>query len=58
MEHNIITTILNIATFKDNDLKEYSSNYLNRINAAGEQLEFFIKDAIAGTFREKQKSKK
>ena len=57
MEHNIITTILNIATFKDNDLKEYSSNYLNRINAAGEQLEFFIKDAIAGTFREKQESK-
>jgi len=60
MENNILSAIQNIVSFRDNNLKSYSSTYLNRINAVGEQLEFYIKDAIAGSFRlpyeEKQES--
>jgi hypothetical protein len=51
MGNNILRAILNIATYKNNDLKSYASTYLNRINAVGEQLEFYIKDAIASSFK-------
>jgi len=50
MANNILRTILNIASYKNNDLKSYASKSLNRINAVGEQLEFYIKDAIASSF--------
>lgn len=50
MTNNLLRAIINIASFKNNDLKGYSSTYLNRINATGEQLEFYIKDAIASSF--------
>lgn len=51
MAYNIISLILNIARFHNNNLNDYSSKYLNRINAVGEQLEFYIKDAISGSFK-------
>ena len=51
MPNNVLRGILNIASFKNNDLKSYASTYLNRINAVGEQLEFYIKDAIASSFK-------
>ena len=44
MPNNLLTAIISIAKFKNNDLNKYSSTYLNRINATGERLEFFIKD--------------
>ena len=57
MDNNLLKTISNIVAFGNNDLKSYASTYLNRINAVGEQLEFFIKDAIAISF-ELQHTKK
>ncbi len=57
MTSNILRAILNIVEFGDNDLKSYASTYLNRINAVGEQLEFYIKDAIATSFKLPQTQK-
>src|SRR3989344_9690086 len=51
MPGNILRAILNIASFKENSLKSYASTYLNRVNAVGEQLEFYIKDAIATSLK-------
>jgi hypothetical protein len=51
MAPNVLRAILNIASFDNNDLKGYASTYLNRINAVGEQLEFYIKDAISSSFK-------
>ena len=51
MHSNILTAIRNIADFRSNDLRSYSSTYLIRINAVGEQLEFYVKDAICGSFK-------
>lgn len=41
---------MNIAHFKKSDLSDYSSTYKIGINAIGEQLEFYLKDAFAGSF--------
>ncbi|MEK6928110.1 MAG: NgoPII family restriction endonuclease [Nanoarchaeota archaeon] len=57
MADNILRAILNIVSFGDNNLKTYASRYLNRINAVGEQLEFYIKDAIATSFKLPQSQK-
>ena len=57
MGNNILRAILNIASYRNNDLKSYASKSLNRINAVGEQLEFYIKDAIASSFRLQQNKK-
>ena len=57
MATNILRAILNITSFKNNNLKSYASAYLNRINAVGEQLEFYIKDAIASSFKLTQAQK-
>src|SRR3989338_3802340 len=51
MGANVIRAILNIASFKNNNLKSYASTYLNRVNAVGEQLEFYIKDALSSSFK-------
>jgi hypothetical protein len=50
MSTNILRAILNISLFGNNNLKNYASTYLNRINATGEQLEFYIKDSLASSF--------
>ncbi len=57
MSPNILSAISNIATYRNNDLKSYASTYLIRINAVGEQLEYFIKDAIADSFTLRQEEK-
>jgi hypothetical protein len=57
MRCDIISAIQNIASFRSNDLRKYSSTYLNRINAVGEQLEFYIKDAISNSFTKPQSRK-
>lgn len=54
---NILTAIKNIAEFGSSDLRAYSSTYLVRINAVGEQLEFYTKDALCGSFRLRQQEK-
>lgn len=51
MTNNVLTAINNIVSFGSNDLKSYASTYHIRINAVGEQLEFFVKDSIANTFK-------
>ncbi len=50
MSPSVLTAIKNIANFGKSDLKAYSSNYLIRINAVGEPLEFFVKDAFCNSF--------
>lgn len=54
---NILDAIANIIDFGSFDLRSYASTYLIRINAAGEQLEFYIKDAIADSLRQSQPEK-
>ncbi|MBU0457382.1 MAG: NgoPII family restriction endonuclease [Nanoarchaeota archaeon] len=51
MAHNVLNAINNIISFGNNDLKNYASTYHIRINAVGEQLEFFVKDSLADSFR-------
>jgi hypothetical protein len=50
MSSNVLRAFSNIAAFRNNDLSSYSSTYEIRINAVGEQLEYFIKDAFANSF--------
>ncbi len=57
MSDNILNAINNIISFGNYDLKDYTSMYLIRINAVGEQLEYYIKDSIAGTFKTAQEQK-
>jgi hypothetical protein len=47
---NLLAAIKSIADFRNNDLKDYFATYPIRINAVGQQLEFYIKDAICGSF--------
>jgi len=54
---NILTAIANIVSFRENNLNEYATKYLIRINAVGDKLEFYVQDAIAGTFNKKQPEK-
>ena len=48
---NLLTAIKNISDFKTNDLRNYFTTYAIRINAVGEQLEYYVKDAIRGSFK-------
>jgi len=57
MAKNILSPINNIVSFGSFDLKNYASTYLIRINAVGEQLEFFVKDAIADSLKLPQDKK-
>jgi hypothetical protein len=57
MANNILSAINNIVSFKTYDLRNYASTYLIRINAVGEQLEFYIKDAIANSLKFPQAEK-
>lgn len=49
MSSNILVAIHNIVSFGTNDLEEYKSRYQVRINNSGEQLEYYVKDALAGS---------
>ena len=57
MGTNILRAILNISSFGNFNLKNYSSNYLNRVNAVGDQLEFYIRDSLASSFKLSQEQK-
>ena len=57
MGDNILRAILNIVSFGNTNLKSYASTYLSRVNAVGEQLEFYLKDAIASSFNLAQNKK-
>ena len=54
---NLLSAIRNIVDFRNNDLRHYSTTYLNRINVAGQQLEFYVKDAVCRSFQNKQDEK-
>src|SRR3989344_4160831 len=55
--NNILSAISNIVSFGTYNLKSYASTYLIRINAVGEQLEFYVKDAIADSLKLSQDKK-
>ena len=57
MGNNILSAISEIVSFGKFDLKNYASTYLIRINAVGEQLEFYVKDAIANSLKLSQNKK-
>ena len=57
MPNNILNAISNIVSFGTFNLTNYASTYLIRINAVGEQLEFYIKDAIADSLKLPQDKK-
>ncbi len=57
MENNIISGIMNIVKFRINNLKDYATKSHIKINAVGDQLEFYVKDAISGSFEKKDKQK-
>ncbi len=57
MGNNIIRAIINIVNFGNFDLKDYASKSHIRINAVGEQLEFFVKDSIANSFNVEKEAK-
>lgn len=57
MANNILSAIANIVLFGMFDLKNYASTYLIRINAVGEQLEFYVKDTIADSLKLPQDKK-
>jgi hypothetical protein len=54
MGNNILSSISNIVSFHSNDLSRYASTYLIRINAVGEQVEFYVKDSLAHSFTKSQ----
>jgi hypothetical protein len=51
MSPNLLTAIKGIADFKNNDLKDYFAAYPIRVNQVGEQLEYYVRDAICGSFK-------
>lgn len=51
MSPNLLKAIKNISDFKTNDLRNYFETYAIRINAVGQQLEYYVKDAISGSFK-------
>ncbi|MBI2660434.1 NgoPII family restriction endonuclease [Candidatus Woesearchaeota archaeon] len=57
MQNNILSAVSSIVSFGNNDLKSYASKYLIRINAVGEQLEYYVRDAIADSFKLPQEKK-
>jgi hypothetical protein len=48
---NLLTVLKNIVDFKTNDLNSYSTTFPNRINVGGQKLEFYVRDAVCGSFR-------
>jgi hypothetical protein len=57
MGNSVLSAMNNIVRFHNNDLSKYASSYLIRINAIGEQLEFYVKDALADSFTKSQLQK-
>ena len=51
MSPNILTAIKNISNFKTNNMGEYFKDYAgNKIKTVRQQMEYYVKDAISGSF--------
>jgi hypothetical protein len=50
MSDNLLSSIVNIINYGNLDLSLYATKSEIRINAAGERLEFYIKDSLANSF--------
>ncbi len=50
MACNLLSGIITLANFRNNDLRTYATKYLSRANASGEALEYFVRDALSGSF--------
>lgn len=55
MHVNLLNVFTSINEFGSMDIASYSSKYLNRVNSVGEQLEYYVRDAIAGSLVAKEK---
>ena len=55
MHVNLLNVFTSINEFGSMDIASYSSKYLNRVNFVGEQLEYYVRDAIAGSLVAKEK---
>jgi hypothetical protein len=52
MSPNILTAIKNISDFKTNNMREYFKDYsTSQIKTVRQQLEYYVKDAISGSFK-------
>ncbi|MGD2066623.1 MAG: NgoPII family restriction endonuclease [Candidatus Bathyarchaeota archaeon] len=52
MSPNILTAIKNISDFKTNNMREYFGDYAgSQIKTVRQQMEYYVKDAITGSFK-------
>ena len=58
MSPNILTAIKNISDFKTNNIRDYFKDYATfQIKTPRQQLEYFLKDAISGSFKSANEKK-
>lgn len=58
MSPNILTAIKNISDFKTNNIRDYFKEYAtSQINTPRKQLEYYLKDAISGSFKSAKEKK-
>jgi len=51
---NVLTAIKSIAEFRNNDLSNYFETAPIRINQVGQKLEYYVMDAISGSFKKEK----
>jgi hypothetical protein len=51
MSSNILTAIKNISDFKNNNMRSYYKEYTTQIKTVREQMAYYVKDAISGSFK-------
>jgi hypothetical protein len=58
MPANILTAIKNISDFKTNNIRDYFKEYAtSQIKTPRQQLEYYLKDAISGSFKSAKEKK-
>jgi hypothetical protein len=58
MSPNILTAIKNISDFKTNNMRDYFKEYATpQIKTPRQQLEYYLKDAISGSFKSAKEEK-
>ena len=55
MQANLLNAFSSIKAYGSMDIGAYSSKYLNRINNMGEALEYYVRDAMAGSLMSEDK---
>jgi len=50
MMPSVLCAVRTIAKARNNNLRSYFANYPIRINQVGQQLEYYVKDAVCGSF--------